>query len=120
MSSSSESPADQHMTSPSDPTEDMYNPEVFGQPMVSEEMHWDDDEPLQKETKYYCRVVQNRDINSWDNLSDSDASHVCRIMVDKQMSVETFKKYLAPMVSVPDEYFKLYEHSQNQCEEWPR
>lgn len=57
LSSSSDSPADQHMASPSDPTEDTYNPDVLGNP--GEEMSWDDtevSEPMQRcSTNYYFR-----------------------------------------------------------------
>lgn len=56
LSSSSDSPADQHMASPTDPTEDTY-PDVLGNP--PEEMNWDDteiSEPVPRSSvNYYFR-----------------------------------------------------------------
>lgn len=57
FSNSSDSPADQHMASPSDPTEDTYNQDVMGNP--AEEMNWDDTEVpepvLKSPVNYYFR-----------------------------------------------------------------
>lgn len=59
LSGSSDSPADQHMASPSDPTEDTYNPDVLGNP--AEEMNWDDavvTEPIHRcSLSYYFRLA---------------------------------------------------------------
>lgn len=60
LSSSSVSPADQHMASPSDPCQDTYNYDVMGRP--GEEMYgWDESETqmdVQKEPPqdYYFKV----------------------------------------------------------------
>ncbi|KAI4470735.1 ubiquitin carboxyl-terminal hydrolase [Holotrichia oblita] len=109
LSSSSNSPADQHMASPSDPTEDTYSDEVFGNP--PEEMNWDD-ETTHCQNYYFkvmCVTTQNK-----DSIADQDCTRFCRIMVDKRMTIGRLKKHLEIVVGVPTQYFKIYQQYPNQ------
>lgn len=121
LSSSSDSPADQHMASPSDPTEDTYNPDVLGNP--TEEMNWDDaefGEPTQRcSINYYFRAVQPLKSNQ-NVVVETDGARCCKVMVDKRMNLARFKECLQAIVGVPVEYFKIYRQYPNQDEEWSR
>lgn len=118
LSSSSNSPADQHMASPSDPAEDTYNHEVFGNP--TEEMNWDDDNtvdvPPPRSPNYYFKATVLANINNSDMFNDVDYTKYCRVHVDKRMNIAKLKKNLEPLVGVPVEYFKVYRQYPHEIE----
>ncbi|XP_044272052.1 ubiquitin carboxyl-terminal hydrolase 47 isoform X2 [Tribolium madens] len=114
FSSSSTSPADQHMTSPMDPTEDMYNYDVLGNP--SEEMHWDNHATGVIRNATYFKVLNTRDCRR--GVSDANYAKICKVFVDNRMTLETFKKCLESVVRVPKEYFKIYRQYPSPDEEW--
>lgn len=109
-SNSSNSPGDQHMSSPTDPTEDSYNHDVLGNP--SEEMHWDDHETEeeQQQNNFYFKMVYitNDDCGGFDQFT-----RICKILVDKRITLEKLKKHLEPYVKVPVNYFKVYRQYTN-------
>lgn len=130
LSSSSNSPADQHMASPSDPAEDTYNYEVFGNPAEdnnhSEEMNWDDEETqdahkfdsqeLLKPQNYYFKVTS---VIHQNDASAKDSTVRCvRVLADRRMTMERLKKHLEVFVRVPVEYFKLYKMYGSNEDEW--
>lgn len=118
LSSSSNSPADQQMASPSDPAEDVYNLEVFGNPLP-EEMHWEYDcitEQSNKATNYYFKATLEDFMSSPD--SDIEGSKCARILVDKRMNLGKLKKHIEPILGVPMEYFKIYRVDSNNPVEW--
>ncbi|XP_045462425.1 ubiquitin carboxyl-terminal hydrolase 47 isoform X2 [Harmonia axyridis] len=100
----SNSPGDQHMASPTDPSEDSYNHDVLGNP--SEEMHWDDhetEEEQQQNSLYFKMVyITNEDCGFYP------FTRLCKILVDKRMTLERLKKHLEPYVKVPVNYFKVF------------
>ncbi|KAK9871493.1 hypothetical protein WA026_012864 [Henosepilachna vigintioctopunctata] len=104
-SNSSNSPGDQHMVSPSDPTEDSYNYEVLGNP--AEDMYWDDNETEEEQriSSYYIKVL---------NIVSETATEFCpysrysKIFVDKRITLDRLKRHLEPYVKVPVDYFKIY------------
>ncbi|KAF5276470.1 hypothetical protein FQA39_LY06539 [Lamprigera yunnana] len=117
LSSHSNSPADQHMASPSDPAEDTYNHDVFR--LSSEEMFWDEDvpDPSVRIPTYYFKAVMLHNPN--DAYNDGDTHKCCRIQVDKRMNLAKLKKNLEPYVGVPMEYFKIYRQYSHDLE-WSR
>lgn len=107
------------MASPSDPAEDSYNPDIFG--VVTEEMHWDDEEipePVHKCVNYYFKATVQTFAGSQDTYSsDSDPRRCCKVLVDKRMTLGKLKKHLEPILGVPVEYFKVYrQYSTNEVE----
>lgn len=119
LSSSSNSPADQHMSSPTDPCEDSYNYAALGHP--GEEMIWDDEvtqqETQQHFTNYFFKVtsiVHNSDSNSTDN----NYSRCCKILVDNRMTLERFKRHLEVILRIPSRYFKIFKQYPNTDDEW--
>lgn len=122
LSSSSNSPADQHMASPTDPAEDSYNPDIFGNPQ--EDMHWDEEEipePTHKCVTYYFKatMIQNYMGNDNYGADGNESKRCCKVLVDKRMSLGKFKKHLEPILGVPVEYFKIYRpYSTNNDMEW--
>ncbi|KAJ8945954.1 hypothetical protein NQ318_016782 [Aromia moschata] len=123
LSSSSTSPADQHMASPTDPCEDTYNYDVLGHP-GGEEMNWDDEETQQEATttaqhqqqqracaEYYFKVTSVT--RSDGEAATSAYSRCCRILADKRMTLERFKKHLEVILRVPAEYFKIFRQYPN-------
>ncbi|CAH1119608.1 unnamed protein product [Phaedon cochleariae] len=121
ISSHSDSPADQHMASPTDPCEDSYNYDVLGHP--SEDMNWDDvdSQQLHEQTSgsanYYFRltsVVHNGEPQS----SENSCIRCCRILVDKRMTLERFKKHMEVILKVPAEYFKIFRQYSDTDGEW--
>ncbi|KRT86654.1 hypothetical protein AMK59_2358 [Oryctes borbonicus] len=111
LSSSSNSPADQHMASPSDPAEDSYNDEVFGNP--PEEMNWDDD--TNHSQNYYFKVISVTTQNK-DSIADQDCTRFCRVMVDKRLTIGNLKKHLETVVGVSTQYFKIYQYPNQDVE----
>ncbi|KAL3275293.1 hypothetical protein HHI36_020060 [Cryptolaemus montrouzieri] len=105
-SNSSNSPADQHMVSPTDPAEDSYNYDVLGNP--TEEMHWDDDETEEAHriNSFYFKMVH---IVNEDATDYRPCSRYCKVLVDKRITLDRLKKHLEPYVRVPVEYFKVYK-----------
>ncbi|XP_044748604.1 ubiquitin carboxyl-terminal hydrolase 47 isoform X2 [Coccinella septempunctata] len=101
----SNSPGDQHMASPTDPSEDSYNHDVLGNP--SEEMHWDDHETEeeQQQNHLYFKMVY---ITNDDCSGFYPFTRLCKILVDKCITLEKLKKHLEPYVKVPVNYFKVY------------
>lgn len=119
LSSHSNSPADQHMASPSDPAEDTYNHEVFGNP--SEVMNWDEeaeDLPPPRSPNYYFKATMLPHASP-DIFAETDSTRCCRIHVDKRMNLAKLKKHLEPIVGVPMEYFKMYRRYPHEFE-WTR
>jgi hypothetical protein len=114
FSSSSTSPADQHMTSPMDPAEDMYNYDVLGNP--SEEMNWDSSLPSVIRNITYFKVTSIKECKR--SPSDGSYTKLCKVFVDNRMTLDTFKKYLESVVKVPKEYFKIYRQYPSPDEEW--
>ncbi|KYB28299.1 ubiquitin carboxyl-terminal hydrolase 47 [Tribolium castaneum] len=114
FSSSSTSPADQHMTSPMDPAEDMYNYDVLGNP--SEEMNWDSHATGVIRNATFFKLLNTRDCRR--GVSDANYAKICKVFVDNRMTLETFKKYLESVVRVPKEYFKIYRQYPSPDEEW--
>ncbi|CAG9864755.1 unnamed protein product [Phyllotreta striolata] len=117
LSSSPASPADQHMASPGDPREDSYSHDIMGNPF--EEMNWDDVEtqPDGDAPHYYFKLTSEsriKDPSNWEN----DAVRFCKILADKRMTLEKFKKNLETVLRIPSEYFKIYKHYANSDEEW--
>nr|XP_023028042.1 ubiquitin carboxyl-terminal hydrolase 47 isoform X1 [Leptinotarsa decemlineata] len=111
------SPDDQHMASPSDPCEDSYNYDVLGHP--GEEMNWDDDDTqqeLQRCANYFFKITSVSD-NSETQNSEGCVS-CCRVLADKRMTLEKFKKNFEVILRVPSEYFKIYKRYSNSDEEW--
>ncbi|KAK4877199.1 hypothetical protein RN001_009705 [Aquatica leii] len=119
LSSHSNSPADQHMASPSDPAEDTYNHDVFRLP--SEEMNWDDDvlevQPTRSPFYYFKGTMTSN--GSPDTFSDAEIHKCCRVQVDKRMNLAKLKKNLEPFVGVSMEYFKVYRQYPHDLE-WSR
>lgn len=111
LSSSSNSPADQHMASPSDPAEDSYNDEVFGNP--PEEMNWDDETSHCQ--NYYFKVISVTTQNK-DSIADQDCTRFCRVMVDKRLTIGNLKKHLETVVGVSTQYFKIYQYPNQDVE----
>ncbi|KAG5876114.1 hypothetical protein JTB14_013693 [Gonioctena quinquepunctata] len=120
VSSSSNSLADQHMTSPGDPCEDTYNYDVLGHP--GEEMHWDDVETqhdVQRNAHYYFKITSVFHSGEGQGGSpETTCARCCRILADKRMTLERFKKHLEVVLRVPSEYFKIYKQNSNLEEEW--
>ena len=112
------------MASPCDPTEDIYNHEVFGNP--GEEMNWDDEEIPEHQnvprcsnhyfTAEYLPIPNGPHTSS--HHSDRDVRRCCRVMIDKRMTLAKLKKCLEQYVGVPMEYFKIYRQYANQDVEW--
>ncbi|XP_063910893.1 ubiquitin carboxyl-terminal hydrolase 47 isoform X2 [Zophobas morio] len=114
FSSNSTSPADQHMISPMDPAEDMYNYDVLGNP--SEEMSWDNNATGIMKNVTYFKVMSIKDCKR--SPSDTNYAKLCKIFIDNRMTLDMFKKYLEPVVRVPKEYFKIYRQYPSPDEEW--
>lgn len=109
LSRSPNSSPDQRMGSPSDPREDSYNDDVFGNP--AEEMNWDD-ETMYCQNYYFkviCVTAQNK-----DGIDDHDGTRLCRVMVDKRIAIGKLKKHLEIVVGVPMQYFRIYHEHHNQ------
>ncbi|CAH1998952.1 unnamed protein product [Acanthoscelides obtectus] len=124
VSSNSNSPAvEQRTASPGgDPCEDGYNYDALGQPGL-EDMSWDDLESVQDPAasqrceNYYFKVtsvMHNRDANAADNRY----MRCCRVLADKKMTLERFKKHLEGILRVPSEYFKIFRQYPNSDDEW--
>ncbi|XP_057671617.1 ubiquitin carboxyl-terminal hydrolase 47 [Diorhabda carinulata] len=117
LPSSPTSPADQHM-SPSDPREDNYNYDALGH--SGEEMNWDDVDTQQDEQysqNYYFKITSethSNEIQNWDNT----VIRKCKVLADKRMTLEKFKKNLEVILRVPSEYFKIYKQYVSSDEEW--
>lgn len=105
------------MASPSDPTEDTYNPEIFGNP--AEEMHWDD-EVTDECSNYYFKATIEDYMNSPENYSDVEGVKCAQVLTDRRITLRKLKKHLEPILGVPMEYFKIYRLYSNNCVEWPR
>lgn len=104
LSSSSNSPADQHMVSPSDPAEDTYDHDVLSYNHSGcEDMSWEDDtaDVFQKSQNYYFKA----------SSISHNATKCCTVYVDRRMTYGNLKKNLESIVGVPTEYFKLYKYS---------
>lgn len=119
LSSSSDSPADQHMASPSDPAEDTYNHEIFSSSYG--EMHWDNEEAQDishNSSRCYFKAVPITTYTSED--VDTDAPRLYKVLLDKYMTLGRFKKHIEPIVGVPVEYFKFFRryNSQDSDIEW--
>lgn len=131
LSKSSESPTDQHMASPSDQPEDpqfelscehlhplgsSHYDITAGQP-ATEDMNWDDDETQQEVDKcshYFFKVSNMILLN---NGGESEGSvRCCRILADKRMTLQYFKKQLEAILRVPMDYFKLHRQYMNGAE----
>ncbi|XP_018335481.1 ubiquitin carboxyl-terminal hydrolase 47 [Agrilus planipennis] len=142
LSSSSNSPADQHMSSPNDPAEDLYNHDIFSLP--AEEMNWDDESPsdFQLSASYYFKatIVTNNNpilthstatspsnaipLDTSPSSSSSNSEHReeqrwCRVQADKRITLARFKKNMEPILGVSIEYFKVYRQCPNEVE-WNR
>uniref|UniRef100_A0A6P7GLW5 Ubiquitin carboxyl-terminal hydrolase 47 n=1 Tax=Diabrotica virgifera virgifera TaxID=50390 RepID=A0A6P7GLW5_DIAVI len=118
LSSSPTSPADQHMSSPSDPREDTYSYEALGHP--GEEMNWDDVDTQQEEQysqNYYFKITSETHNSETQNL-DNNVTRCCKILADKRMTLERLKKNLEVVLRVPSEYFKVYKQYANTEDEW--
>ncbi|KAJ8985542.1 hypothetical protein NQ317_019925 [Molorchus minor] len=117
VASSSNSPADQHMASPTDPCEDSYNYDVLGHPG---EMIWDDEEDQDEAqyASYYHFKVTSVVHNSDANAADNSFVRCCRILADKRMTLDRFKKHLEVILRVPAEYFKIFKHYPSVENEW--
>lgn len=102
------------MTSPMDPTEDMYYYDVLGNP--SEEMSWDSHSTGVVKYATYFKVLSMRDCRR--GVSDTNYAKICKVFVDNRMTLEMFKKCLEPIVRVPKEYFKIYRQYPSPDEEW--
>lgn len=116
LSSSSNSPADQHMASPCDPAEDTYNPDIFGNNQ-QEDMNWEEDiEEHDKipESHYFKATLYN----TYEEYPDVEPLRCCRVLVDKRMNLAKFKKNLEAHVGVSVDYFKVYRQYPNQDLEW--
>ncbi|CAH1098734.1 unnamed protein product [Psylliodes chrysocephalus] len=117
LPSSPTSPTDHHMASPGDPREDNYSYDIMGNP--GEEMNWDDVETHSDgcSPNYYFKITSESHITdpaNWENT----LVRCCKILVDKRMTLERFKKNLEVILRVPSEYFKIYKHYANSEEEW--
>lgn len=110
LSSNSNSPADQHMVSPSDPAEDTYDHDVLSyNQSACEDMSWEDDtaDVPQKSQNYHFKASP---ISHNDRL-ELDTTKYCIVYADKRMTYCNLKRHLESIVGVPVEYFKLYKHT---------
>lgn len=122
LSSNSNSPADQHMSFPTDPVQESYNFEINFEEMGC----WGDVEVQHNEAKqncYYFKVtsVVHCNSNNKSSMYDGDSQHsvrCCKILVDKRMNLEHLKKHLEMFVRVPMEYFKIFKQYGNTDDEW--
>ncbi|CAH0547726.1 unnamed protein product [Brassicogethes aeneus] len=116
-SSTMNSPADQHMASPSNPAEDNFNHDVF-----AEEMNWDDDETRDAagQGKDGATREPNRPHNRYFKVTSvvHQNARCVRILADRRMTMERLKKHLEVFVRVPVDYFKLFRQYGNTEDEW--
>ncbi|XP_076265041.1 ubiquitin specific protease 47 [Rhynchophorus ferrugineus] len=112
LSSSSASPADQHMTSPSDPCRDTYNYDIMGKP---NDMSWDDTENDLESQKLLLKSLQNLTFKMTcgapDRITLQDEYDYCvfKFLIDKRLTLEALNKNLEKFLGVPSKYFKLYK-----------
>ncbi|XP_065160400.1 ubiquitin carboxyl-terminal hydrolase 47 [Atheta coriaria] len=114
LSSSSNSPADQHMASPTEGQEEDF-PEYNCQ-MPQEEMNWDDETPSPTDRPPISYYMKAQLLESAYMIQDK--TRCAKVLVDKRMTLGMFKKNIEPLVGVPMEYFKIYRTYPTQEYEW--
>lgn len=126
LSSSSNSPADQHMSSPTDPCDDYNAHDAFHHAASGaaggDEMNWDDVDASPVDTTHCCNYyfkVTSVMLNNGDvSAADNSQVRCCKILADNRMTLERLKKNLEELVRVPSEYFKIFRQYPNTDDEW--